>query len=62
MDLEITNQSKNKLEEDLLSKHNEIQQFHSKEKQHINKISELEYEILAKEKSLASSEKLLEVM
>lgn len=60
MDLEITNQSKNKLEEDLLSKHNEIQQFHSKEKQHINKISELEYEILAKEKSLASSEKLLE--
>ncbi|XP_057377585.1 protein Spindly-like [Daphnia carinata] len=60
MDLEITNESKKKLEEDLLSKHNEIHKFHLRENQHINKISELEYEILAKEKALASSEKLLE--
>ena len=62
MDLELTNQSKNKVEEELISKQSEVQQFKFLEIQLNKKVSEFEYELLAKEKALASSEKLLEVM
>lgn len=62
MDLELTNQSKNKVEEELISKQSEVQQFQYVESQLKKKVSEFEYELLAKEKALASSEKLLEVI
>jgi hypothetical protein len=62
MDLELTNQSKNKVEEELISKQSEMQQFQYVESQLNKKVSEFEYELLAKEKALASSEKLLEVI
>ncbi len=62
MDLELTNQSKNKVEEELISKQSEMQQFQYVESQLKKKVSEFEYELLAKEKALASSEKLLEVI
>lgn len=62
MDLELTNQSKNKVEEELISKQSEMQQFQYVEIQLKKKVSEFEYELLAKEKALASSEKLLEVI
>ncbi|XP_046653557.1 protein Spindly-like [Daphnia pulicaria] len=60
MDLELTNQSKNKVEEELISKQSEMQQFQYVESQLNKKVSEFEYELLTKEKALASSEKLLE--
>jgi hypothetical protein len=62
MDLELTNQSKNKVEEELISKQSEMQQFQYVESQLNKKVSEFEYELLTKEKALASSEKLLEVI
>lgn len=61
MELDLNKQSKNKLEEELLSKQSQIQQIQFSERQLNNKVSEFEYEVLAKEKQLAASEKLLEV-
>lgn len=61
MDLELNKQSKDKLEEELLSKQRQIQQIQFSEKQLNGKVTELEYEILSKEKQLAASDKLLEV-
>lgn len=61
IELDLMKTSRNKLEEELLSKQNHIQQFQIVEKQYNSKVSELEYEILTKEKALASSEKLLDV-
>nr|CAH0099505.1 unnamed protein product [Daphnia galeata] len=60
MDLELTHQSKNQVEEELIAKQSEIQQFHFLESRLNTKVSEFEYEVLAKEKALALSEKLLE--
>ena len=62
MDLELTHQSKNQVEEELIAKQSEIQQFHFLESQLNKKVSEFEFEVLAKEKALALSEKLLEVI
>lgn len=62
MDLELTHQSKNQVEEELIVKQSEIQQFHFLESRLNTKVSEFEYEVLAKEKALALSEKLLEVI
>ncbi len=61
MELELSKQSKDKLEEELLSKQSQIQQIQFSEKQLNGKVTELEYEILSKEKQLAASDKLLEV-
>jgi hypothetical protein len=62
MELELKNQSKKTIEEELISKQSDIQQFQFLENQLNKKVSEFEYEVLAKEKALASSEKLLEVI
>lgn len=61
MELELAKQSKSTLEEEIVAKQSEIQQFHMVENQLTSQVSQLEYEILNKEKALASSEKLLEV-
>lgn len=50
------------MEEELISAQNQKQQLQLMEKQSLQKISELEDTVLTKEKQLASTEKLLEVL
>jgi len=59
--LEISKECNGKLEDTLLSCQNQIQQLQASERQLQSNISEMEYEVLAKDKELASMEKLMEV-
>ena len=61
MELESTQENKKRLEDELMCKERQIQQFEGVEKLHKHKVEELELEIRAKEKELASSDKVLEV-
>lgn len=61
MELELSKQSNGKMEEDLISSQNQVQQVQVAMKKLEHKVDELEQEMLAKEKELASTEKLLEV-
>lgn len=60
-ELEVSKQSIQKVTDELLQCHTQVQQLLLGEKKLQQRITELEYEVLAKEKELLSTEKLVEV-